>query len=85
MTTTHGRLTRALNALGRTADQVADTLLAGGWTGLRSDGIACPISKYVVSVVPLMTPICFSMLIAGACTLSAVTSLKPVSCAAGSW
>jgi hypothetical protein len=31
---------------------VADTLLAGGWTGLRQDGLNCPVSNYVVAVVP---------------------------------
>ncbi|MEV4620205.1 hypothetical protein AB0J74_16050 [Asanoa sp. NPDC049573] len=52
MSKTYQRLTKALAALGATADEVADTLLAGGWTGLREDGLACPVSKYVVSVLP---------------------------------
>jgi hypothetical protein len=52
MSTTQQRLTYALALLGATANEVADSLLAGGWTGLRQDGIACPVSKYVATVVP---------------------------------
>lgn len=52
MTSLHQRLIHVLDALGPSTDAVADTLLAGGWTGLREDGLNCPISNYVTAVMP---------------------------------
>ena len=52
MTSLYLRITTALNALGANPDDVADTLLAGGWTGLREDGLNCPISNYLTAVLP---------------------------------
>lgn len=52
MKTLTARLFEVLGALGTTADDVADALLAGGWTGLRQDGMACPVSNYVLDVMP---------------------------------
>ncbi|WP_432980452.1 hypothetical protein [Dactylosporangium sp. CA-233914] len=52
MTSLHQRLTSTLNTLGMSADAVADTLLSGGWTGLREDGLNCPVSNYVTAVMP---------------------------------
>nr|BFE64983.1 hypothetical protein GCM10020063_095090 [Dactylosporangium thailandense] len=52
MSTLYRHLMHALEALGASADAVADSLLAGGWTGLRQDGLCCPVSNYIVAVVP---------------------------------
>ena len=52
MTSLPARVANALIALGLTADTVADSLLAGGWTGLREDGLHCPVSTYLTAVLP---------------------------------
>ncbi|WP_433051141.1 hypothetical protein [Dactylosporangium sp. CS-033363] len=52
MSTLYRHLIIALEALGTSADAVADSLLGGGWTGLRQDALCCPVSNYVVAVVP---------------------------------
>ncbi|MDR7278395.1 hypothetical protein [Catenuloplanes atrovinosus] len=52
MSATARHLAFALEALGETTNDVAEFLAAGGWTGLRSDGRACPIAIYLSSVVP---------------------------------
>ncbi|MEU7868036.1 hypothetical protein [Dactylosporangium sp. NPDC049140] len=48
----HRDLMHALDALGTTGAAVAVTLLRGRWTGLRHDGLRCPVSNYIVAVVP---------------------------------
>lgn len=40
----------ALRALGDTANDVADTLLAGGYTGARGDGCTCPVATYLRAI-----------------------------------
>lgn len=42
---------QALRALGASADEVAATLLAGGYRGVREDCTACPVAEYLGAVV----------------------------------
>ncbi len=44
------QITKTLVALGGTADEIADTLDAGGWRGLQYDAEACPVSRYLTAV-----------------------------------
>lgn len=52
MSSTARHLASALEALGDNANDVAEFLTVGGWTGLRSDAGACPIALYLGNVVP---------------------------------
>ncbi|GGL05329.1 hypothetical protein [Mangrovihabitans endophyticus] len=52
MPDTTDTITKALTSLGATADEIAETLVIGGWRGLRNDAGACPISRYLTSVLP---------------------------------
>lgn len=42
----------ALAGLGKTADQVAETLRTAGIVGAREDGCACPVALYLAREVP---------------------------------
>jgi hypothetical protein len=48
---TEDRVSLALQALGETAEDVASMLLAGGWLGLRNDAGACPVARYLSTVM----------------------------------
>src|SRR3954447_2856157 len=50
--TTEGQLAYALRYLGETADEVASGLRFGGWLGLRNDASACPVARYLSTVIP---------------------------------
>lgn len=45
-------VTQALLALGRTPDEVAETLRAGGFRGQALCATACPIAAYLTKVFP---------------------------------
>lgn len=44
---TEGDVDRLLTQLGDTADDVAQTLLTGGYLGRRDDCANCPVAKYL--------------------------------------
>jgi hypothetical protein len=44
-------LTAALNALGDTAAEVADTLARAGFSGRRGDEVSCPIARYLRTAI----------------------------------
>jgi hypothetical protein len=46
-TITPERVSELLRALGNTADEVAETLRAGGFRGTQADAAACPIACYL--------------------------------------
>jgi hypothetical protein len=52
MFTRHLHLLTALHALGATADDVANTLELGGWSGRPGDACNCPIAQYLVDMIP---------------------------------
>jgi hypothetical protein len=52
MLSRHLRLMTALHALGPTADDLAETLDDGGWSGVPGDATRCPIAEYLTDVVP---------------------------------
>jgi hypothetical protein len=47
----------ALHALGSTADEVANTLLVGGYRGTRNKCSACPVAAYLAAKFPDYTPL----------------------------
>jgi hypothetical protein len=51
-TTINQRAAAALIALGDNAEQIAVTLLRGGWYGERHNSGACPIAHYLMTVLP---------------------------------
>lgn len=52
MNLTRRFLSVTLSALGDTADDVAEFLFIGGWSGYRHSPTACPIAIYLKSVIP---------------------------------
>ena len=42
----------ALRSLGETAEDIATMLQMGGWLGLRNDAGACPLARYLATVIP---------------------------------
>ena len=52
MSSTARHLAYALEALGDSANEVAEFLAVGGWTGHRSNASGCPIAIYLGAVVP---------------------------------
>lgn len=52
MSTVRRLVSIAFDALGDTADDVADFLTVGGWTGLRHDPSTCPVAVYLKAIVP---------------------------------
>ena len=51
---THAGVRQALEALGRTPDEVAVTLLAGGHRGLPANAGLRPVSDYLAALYPRM-------------------------------
>jgi hypothetical protein len=49
----HG-LTIALQSLGSTAEDVADTLISGGWRGFPGDAGTCPVALYLTTMLPFV-------------------------------
>ena len=47
----HGLIT-ALQSLGSTAEDVADTLISGGWRGFPGDAGTCPVALYLTTMLP---------------------------------
>lgn len=61
MSTIRRLVSVALDMLGDTADDVADVLSAGGWTGLRNDPCACPVAVYLRAVLPQTAAVAVSV------------------------
>ena len=49
---TEDRVSLALRSLGDTAEDIATVLQLGGWLGLRNDAGACPLARYLGTVIP---------------------------------
>lgn len=49
------QVTRALRSLGDNPEEIATHLQLGGWLGLRYDSGACPVARYLATVLPNAT------------------------------